>query len=67
MLPDMTAPGLGTIAIAGVLLIVALLYQLLARALDLFPPEGRDQDPETQDDFHISLQRNRVTQERMGR
>lgn len=58
----------GTAGLAAICLIalVFAMYQLLATTLDRLS-EQTDAELETQDDFHVSLQRNRETQERMSR
>lgn len=60
-------PILTMLGLFGYFALVLIMYQLLRRVLDLFPPAGRNHpDPEGQSDFILSLQRNRQTQERMS-
>ncbi|MEX0306052.1 MAG: hypothetical protein AB3N12_01585 [Ruegeria sp.] len=67
MLPqDPITPGLVAMAIASSGVVVWSMYRLFSSVLDRLPPVGRNADPKTQDNFYISLQRNRETQERMG-
>jgi hypothetical protein len=61
------ATMLTALAILGFSILVIIMYQLLSAALNKADGKVPDADPETQDDFYVSLQRNRETQERMGR
>lgn len=61
------ATTLTVLAILGYSILIVILYHLLSTSLNKVDGKTPDAGPETQDDFHISLQRNRETQERMSR